>query len=298
VDSAGLVIEVEASNSAEYASRRVAAARAGMGRHDVQESSNGEELRLFSRALLRDLRAFEQMLDEGLFETEVRRIGAEQEMFLVDHDFRPALNAMEILELIDDPHFTTELGKFNLECNLDPITLGDQALRKLETQLTEFLAKARDAARQLDSEVILCGILPTLEKSDLTLENITPIARYYALNEAMNRTRGQKFHLYIKGRHELNITHDNVMLEACNTSFQVRKPWLHRSSPSRSTLPCSSAVSSGGKPELLFSSNQWTRDRQRDTCDNSLRGSALGATGSRSPWPRSSRRISPASACC
>jgi len=192
-----------------------------MGRHDVQETSNGEELRLFSRSLLRDLRAFEQMLDEGLFETEVRRIGAEQEMFLVDHDFRPALNAMEVLELIDDPHFTTELGKFNLECNLDPITLGDQALRKLETQLTEFLAKARDAARQLDSEVILCGILPTLEKSDLTLENITPMARYHALNEAMNRMRGQKYHLYIKGRHELNITHDNVMLEACNTSFQV-----------------------------------------------------------------------------
>ena len=192
-----------------------------MGRHDVQDTTNGEELRLFSRALLRDLRAFEQMLDQGLFETEIRRIGAEQEMFLVDHDFRPAFNAMEVLDLIDDSHFTTELGRFNLECNLDPITLGNTALRKLETQLTELLAKARDAARQLDSEVILSGILPTLEKSDLTLENITPIPRYYALNDAMNRMRGQKYHLYIKGRHELNITHDNVMLEACNTSFQV-----------------------------------------------------------------------------
>jgi len=134
-----------------------------MGRHDVQETTQGEELRLFSRALLRDLRAFEQMLDEGLFETEVRRIGAEQEMFLVDHDFRPALNAMEVLELIDDPHFTTELGRFNLECNLDPVTLGNGALRRLEAQLTELLGKASDADRQLDYEVILSGNLPTLE---------------------------------------------------------------------------------------------------------------------------------------
>ena len=192
-----------------------------MGRQDVQNKSNGEELRLFSRALLRDLRAFEQMLEQDLFETEIHRIGAEQEMFLVDHDYRPALNAVEILDLVDDPHFTTELGRFNLECNLDPITLGDKALRKLEIQLNELLEKVRDAARQVDTEVLLTGILPTLEKSDLTLENMTPRPRYFALNEAMNRMRGERYRLYIKGRHELNLTHDNVMLEACNTSFQV-----------------------------------------------------------------------------
>ena len=68
---------------------------------------------------------------------------------------------------------------------------------------------------------MLIGILPTLEKRDLTLDNMTPMARYYALNEAMNQLRGASFDLRIKGRDELMITHDNVMLEACNTSFQV-----------------------------------------------------------------------------
>ena len=192
-----------------------------MGRQDVQKTDNAEELRLFARALLRDLRAFEHMLDEGLFETEIRRIGAEQEMFLVDRDFRPALTAMEVLDLVDDDHFTTELGLFNLECNLDPITLGNSALRKMENQLNQLLTKIREAARQVDTEVLLTGILPTLEKADLTLENMTPKPRYAALNAAMNRLRGERYRLYIKGRHELNITHDNVMVEACNTSFQV-----------------------------------------------------------------------------
>lgn len=235
-----------------------------MGRHDVQQPSNSEELRLFSRALLRDLRAFEQMLDEGLFETEVRRIGAEQEMFLVDHDFRPALKAMEVLEIIDDPHFTTELGQFNLECNLDPITLGNNALRKLETQLTELLAKAREAARQVDSEIILCGILPTLEKADLTLENITPIPRYYALNEAMNRMRGQKYFLYIKGRHELNITHDNVMLEACNTSFQVHfqvKPESFARLYNIAQAVAAPVVAAAVNSPLLFGRQLWRETR-------------------------------------
>jgi len=192
-----------------------------MGEQQVKSQLDAEQLRLFSRKLLTDLRALETMLAEGLFETKVRRIGAEQEMFLVDRDWRPALVAPELLERIDDPHFTTELGRFNLECNLDAITLGGTSLREMERQLTVLLHKARMAAEELDTQVVLCGILPTLDKADLNLENMTPRPRYFALNEAMNRLRGERYHLHIKGRDEINVTHDNVMLESCNTSFQV-----------------------------------------------------------------------------
>jgi len=192
-----------------------------MGEQQVKDQFDAEQLRLFSRKLLTDLRALETMLDSGLFETEVRRIGAEQEMFLVDRDWRPAPVATELLKRIDDPHFTTELGRFNLECNLDPITLGGTSLREMERQLNVLLHKARLAAEDLNVEVVLCGILPTLDKSDLSLENMTPRPRYFALNEAINRLRGERYHLHVKGRDEINVTHDNVMLESCNTSFQV-----------------------------------------------------------------------------
>ncbi len=192
-----------------------------MGEQQVNTQLDAEQLRLFSRKLLTDLRALETMLADGFFETKVRRIGAEQEMFLVDRDWRPALVAPELLERIDDPHFTTELGRFNLECNLDPITLGGTSLREMERQLTVLLHKARLAAEGLEVEVVLCGILPTLEKADLSLENMTPRPRYFALNEAISRLRGEHYHLHLKGRDEINVTHDNVMLESCNTSFQV-----------------------------------------------------------------------------
>lgn len=192
-----------------------------MGEQKVKNQFDAEQLRLFSRKLLTDLRALETMLENGLFETKVRRIGAEQEMFLVDRDWRPAPVATELLERLDDPHFTTELGRFNMECNLDPITLGGTSLREMERQLTVLLHKARLAAEELDTEVVLCGILPTLDKADLSLDNMTPRARYFALNEAMTRLRGGLYHLHLKGRDEINVTHDNVMLESCNTSFQV-----------------------------------------------------------------------------
>lgn len=34
---------------------------------------------------------------------------------------------MQLLELLEDPHFTTELARFNLEINLDPLPFGGTA---------------------------------------------------------------------------------------------------------------------------------------------------------------------------
>ena len=80
----------------------------------------GEARRRFMRAVLADLRALEQMLAAGAFERGVTRIGAEQELFIVDHAYHPAPGVLKILEKVDDPHFTTELGLFQIEANADP----------------------------------------------------------------------------------------------------------------------------------------------------------------------------------
>jgi CBS domain-containing protein/gamma-glutamylcysteine synthetase len=120
-----------------------------------------------------------------------------------------------------DGHFTTEVARFNLEFNTDPLDFGGGCLAAMESQLRELLDKARRAAHQLNAEVVLIGILPTVDISDLTLANMTPVPRYFALNEAMRRLRGKDWEFYIKGTDELIIRHDSVMVEACNTSFQV-----------------------------------------------------------------------------
>jgi CBS domain-containing protein len=191
-----------------------------MGEQNVNAGGT-QELRVFSKRLLKDLKALEQMLQGGMVESGVRRIGAEQELALVDREWRPAPLCMEILERLDDKHFTTELGRFNLEFNLEPLDWGGDCLRRMEGALQELLDKAYGAAHEEGCEVILTGILPTLEQSDLGLENMAPKARYRALNDSVRRLRGDKFHFHITGREELIIEHDNVMLESCNTSFQV-----------------------------------------------------------------------------
>ena len=99
-----------------------------MGEHDVKELDS-ESLRSFTRKLLGDLQALDLMLQHGAIETGVRRIGAEQELFLVDRGFSPAPIAMEMLEKIDDEHYTTELARFNLEFNTDPLLFGGDCLQ-------------------------------------------------------------------------------------------------------------------------------------------------------------------------
>ena len=192
-----------------------------MGEQDVRRESEAEEIRVFLKHLLNDMRAFEKMLADDLFESDVRRIGAEQELFLVDQHWRPAPIATEVLKAVNDPHFTTELARFNLEFNLDPLVFGGNCLSAMEWQVGEMLGQVREAARSCGGDVLLTGILPTLVKSDLGLDSMTPNPRYFALNNAMTRLKGGAYEFYLKGVDELHLHHDSIMVEACNTSFQV-----------------------------------------------------------------------------
>ncbi|MBT8488532.1 MAG: CBS domain-containing protein [Gemmatimonadetes bacterium] len=161
------------------------------------------------------------MLRDRAFETGVRRIGAEQEMFLVNEAWRPLSAALDVLEEVQGP-YTTELALYNLEANVEPRVLEGRCFRDMEARLDELVAHARDAAKRMGAEIALTGILPTLSKSDVTLENITPRTRYHALNEAFAKARGgEPYKLRIQGSDELHTEHQSVMLESCNTSFQV-----------------------------------------------------------------------------
>jgi CBS domain-containing protein len=183
--------------------------------------ANEETMRAFMKAVLNDVHALEQMIAADMFEKGRRRIGAEQEMFLVDQAMRPCPVAVEILKDIGDPRITTELARFNIEANTEARLFGGDCLRQMDAELHEVVELVRGVAAKHGADVLLAGILPTLRKTDLGLDNMTPIPRYQSLNQAITQQRGGDFNIHIKGTDELQITHDNVMLESCNTSFQL-----------------------------------------------------------------------------
>ncbi len=197
-----------------------------MGEAKVKIVRDEKQMQGFVRHLLRDVEAFDYMLKNDWFESDITRIGAEQEMCLVDKDtFKPACINMAILEKFKDwENVTTELAQFNLETNLTPLEFTGNCLSEMERENTEGLQRIRKVAHELGAEVILTGILPTLRKPDLDLSNLTPKPRYLALMESIKEhsLRGdENFELWLDGIDELHIRHDSPLLEACNTSFQV-----------------------------------------------------------------------------
>ena len=193
-----------------------------MGFQYVKAIKTQKERSEFIHFMLQDIKALKRMLKEGLVEQNTHRVGAEQEFCIVDNGFRPSFNALEILDKIIDKHFTTELGLFNLEINLDPLDLKEKCFSKLKDQLSNLLDKAHKAAELVDdNKIILAGILPTLAASDLVFENMTPHERYQTLNTILSDLKQEDFRLYIEGVDELFLKHKTILFEACNTSFQI-----------------------------------------------------------------------------
>jgi len=192
-----------------------------MGEERVKVPESKEQSQKFLKYLLRDVRAMSKMLDEGWFEIDNIRIGAEQEVCLIDRNVKPAPIAMELLEALDDKSFTTELAKFNLETNLAPLLFKGKCLSKMEVNIQEKLDFAREKIKELDGDIALAGVLPTIRKSDLDIQNLTPLPRYRAICDAINKLRGDEYELRIQGTDELLMKFDTPLLEACNTGFQV-----------------------------------------------------------------------------
>jgi CBS domain-containing protein len=192
-----------------------------MGDKRVNKECSEAELRRFTTAILNDIHALEKMLEQGMFEEGVRRIGAEQEMFLVDSAMRPAPLAMEVIEKANDPRLTTEIGRFNLEANITPQLFSGDCFSRMEDELNDVVDVTRSAVSDFGGDVVLAGILPTIQSSDLTESNLTPNPRYAEINRVVTKLHGENRVIHIKGRDELQLTLQDTFVEFCNTSFQV-----------------------------------------------------------------------------
>jgi len=59
---------------------------------------------------------------------------------------------------LDDPHYTTELGLFNLELNADPQPFAGKGLAQMEAQLNELYVKVQRISAELEVQPVLTGI--------------------------------------------------------------------------------------------------------------------------------------------
>jgi CBS domain-containing protein len=192
-----------------------------MGDFNVSKIIDAEGKNKFYQEIVKDLDAFEWMLQNNAIEQKGDMIGAEQELCLVDKYMNPSIKALEILKEIDDEHYTNELALFNLEINSDPERLIGKCFSNMEKKVLNLIKKGDKIANKYDSNIILAGILPTIKYRHLSFENMTPEPRYKVISDELMRLRGNKFEIYLEGVDDLSLSLNSVLFEACNTSFQL-----------------------------------------------------------------------------
>lgn len=214
--------------------------------------------------LLKDVEAMEMLLQENRFEKGIQRIGAEQELSLIGATCEPAFTGPEILPSITDWHYTSEIGRFNLEINLDPQIAGSNCLQATEQQLLALLKTGQAAAEPFGSRILLTGILPTVRYAHLLSDVMTPLPRYLALNEIVRHLRGSDFEIRLLGVDELMASLPNLNFEACNTSFQLHlqiEPKDFAQQYNWSQLIAAPVLAVSSNSPLLFGKELWAETR-------------------------------------
>ncbi len=148
--------------------------------------------------------------------------GYELEAWLLDCDGNPAPCNEEFLAHLKDPLVVPELAKFNVELNGSPTSLTGRVFSRLHDELEARWQGCATAAKDLGLRLTTIGILPTITEDLLCAEYMSHMVRYQSLNDRILAMRdGKPFSISIKGEQDLLLTHQDVMLEAAATSFQI-----------------------------------------------------------------------------
>lgn len=204
-----------------------------MGAEVTARTYTREDRRLFRKKVQSCVAALERMLRDNAFTDDVvppqPLLGMEIEFNLVRGDMSPAMSNSAVLEAIDDDAvFQTELGQFNVEMNVKPGPLTGDATFDLERTLRESLIAAAARIDRQDAQLVMIGMLPTLQLEHLGREWITANPRYELLNEQIFAARGEDIELDLEGvalpgrpREQLRADTNSVVPEAACTSLQL-----------------------------------------------------------------------------
>ncbi|HFE48397.1 MAG TPA: glutamate--cysteine ligase [Chromatiaceae bacterium] len=193
-----------------------------MGQEITHSQFSSEDFAEFRLRLEAETRLLGEWLGSGRFPRRDFKGGFELEAWLVDEAMRPAPANGLFLELLDSDLVVPELASFNIEFNSTPVVLHADAFYRASEELAATWRAAGRVAGRLDLRLAMIGILPTVEATDMCIDNMSFMERYRALNEQVLRLReGRPLEVDIRGSEHLHLLHDDVMLESATTSFQV-----------------------------------------------------------------------------
>lgn len=193
-----------------------------MGQEIAQGHFHKHDFSVFESRLQTETNYLAECFRKNVFAISHAQAGFELESWLIDNQCQPVPRNKEFLERIGSDLVSPELSRFNIELNSVPRALTGNVFTKMLRELEHNWAHCSEVARELDAEMLIIGILPTLISGQLDLSTMSDMTRYRALNEQILRLRkGEPVVLDIEGVEHLKTFHEDVMLESAATSFQL-----------------------------------------------------------------------------
>ena len=236
-----------------------------MGQEIKEVRFSPQDFDNFHHRLAQETELLRRWFDENRFKTCPSVAGLELEACLVSRNLMPAPVNGVFLESLDSPLVTPELATFNVEFNLAPEEIKGNVLSRMNTALQKDWDRARDVANQMDADLAMIGILPTIENRHLIMDNLSSMNRYVALNHEILRLRGGRpLQLDIHGKDILRAEHNDVMLESATTSFQIHlqvSPERSVRAYNASIIASAPLVAVSANSPYLFGKDLWAETR-------------------------------------
>ena len=192
-----------------------------MGAGIVKEHFTADDYLEFSGRLEVQLAQLREQLQKQAFHRKVFSLGAELEVYLMDDDYLPAPINQTLLDLSNNPQFTQELNRYNLEMNMTPVRLPGAAFTSLGTEMHTFLNDLQKQASSVAAKVFPIGTLATLKKEHFDPSYVTDHPRYRALARGLSNEDGNNYRININGKDSFLMEGEGIAVEGANTSFQV-----------------------------------------------------------------------------
>ena len=193
-----------------------------MGDEIRERHFNAEHFSRFRRRLDAETDLVAELFDNNTFSHRGDIVGFELEAWIIDAEGQPHAQNQELIDLVDNPLVVPELAAFNVELNGSPSALSGNVFSRLNDELSATWETCRQGAAALDCRLATIGILPTIRPDLLNSNYMSAMVRYQALNDRVLALRdGAPLHIRITTGDGLDMLHDDVMLEAATTSFQI-----------------------------------------------------------------------------
>ena len=193
-----------------------------MGQEIETSQFSNYDFSTFSRNLEQETKLLAELFRNDRFANDKIIGGFEIEAWLVSSSGAASPVNQTFLSQLNNPMVVHELAAFNVELNSVPVEMKQKALSNMENQLQETWNECRHVAKELSINMMLIGILPSIQQQQLTMANMSKLNRYRALNEQVIKLRdGRPLQLDISGKESIRTSHHDVMLESACTSLQL-----------------------------------------------------------------------------